>query len=115
MAWTPAFQSTLDALPATLVDVYFTSAYHALHAADGEPWAFVHEAGEHRLVVPGLRVAIEGTDLADLQTPNGYGGPLLSPGAPEDFVAEAGAAFAESAKARGIVAAFFRMHPLLGS
>ncbi len=105
----------LAALPSELQDVYFSPAYHALHAGDGTPVGFCIEAGEHRLIVPGLQTPIPTTGLYDLQTPNGYGGPLLSAGAPLEFVQEAWRGWRTAAAARGIVAAFLRLHPPLGN
>jgi hypothetical protein len=111
--------SSNDALPPELRDVYFEPQYLALHAQEGEPSVLAMSEGDHRLIVPGLRVPIEGEPPVhgrpafDLQTPNGYGGPLLTPGAPDGFVDDAWRAWKDAAAAAGTIAGFFRLHPLL--
>ena len=104
----------LGAEPPEARDVYFDPAYVALHR-EGRPEAIVVTDGEHRLIVSGLVTPIPGVErsLADLQSPNGYGGPLVTPGAPPAFLAEAWSAWSEAACAAGVVAALFRLHPLL--
>jgi hypothetical protein len=107
-AWTAA----LGALPADDLDVYFTPAYHRLH--EQEAGCVVVTDGGLRLVVPGLLHPIGGEPGAfDLQTCNGYGGPLASAEADAAWLEQAWAAWRQAAAARGVVAAFFRLHPLL--
>jgi hypothetical protein len=48
----------------------------------------------------------------DIETPNGYGGPLSSTG-DTGFLSEAHAAFTDWCAATGVVAEFVRLHPLL--
>ncbi|MEP6859984.1 MAG: GNAT family N-acetyltransferase [Deltaproteobacteria bacterium] len=104
MTWLDA--AAWDAALEPGTDVYFTHAYHALHAADGvQPSCFAAD----RLLVPGLRTAIPNSDRADVQTCNGYGGPLGATDAP------AWVAWREAARADRIVAALFRLHPLVAT
>jgi serine/alanine adding enzyme len=112
-SWTAA----LEALPSSGRDVYFTPAYHRLHEinGDGRPSGASVEDGRHRLFVPGLRVAIPGGGGEDLQTCNGYGGPLATEDADPAFLDEAWARWREAAARSGLVAAFFRLHPLAGN
>jgi hypothetical protein len=111
-----AWRAALAALPVACRDPYFGPDYHALHTAqgDGEPTCTLIEDGPAVLLVPGLRVPIEGhPGCYDLQTCNGYGGPLASPEADEAFLARAWAAWREAMVTAGIVAGFFRLLPLL--
>lgn len=93
------------------LDPMLGSAYHALHEIAGDGIAEAFGAAE-ALFVPGLRVAIAGTDLADLQSCNGYGGPVAS-AAEQGILADVWSEWRRSARDRGIVAGFFRMNPLL--
>ena len=62
----------------------------------------------------GIRSPIGGAaEHWDLETWNGYGGPLASPDADPDFLARAWAAWKSASRKEGMVAAFFRLHPLL--
>jgi hypothetical protein len=106
----PAWDAALAALPDELRDVYFTAGYHALE--DGGQASLVELDGE-RLLVPGMRTPIPDTALADLQTPNGYGGPLGTAGMTGARLAAAWEAWRSAAAANGVVAAFFRLHPLV--
>ena len=112
-----AWSAELDRLPTACRDVYFTPGYHELHAAagDGTPACVRIEEGDRRLLIPGLRVPIAGTGREDFQTGNGYGGPLGSESVDSAFVEEAWTTWRERASRERIVAAFFRLHPLLGN
>jgi GNAT acetyltransferase-like protein len=112
-----AWSEELERLPLSCRDTYFTPGYHGLHAAsgDGAPVCSMIEEGSRRLLIPGLRVPIEDTGRQDLQTCNGYGGPLASEGADRSFLDQAWARWREAAAHQGIVAGFFRLHPLLGN
>lgn len=110
------WHAALDALGPALTDVYFSPAYHELHErnGDGRACCFGVTDGDARLLVPGLRVALgAAAGSADLQSCNGYGGPLASPGADTAFLERAWASWREAARQDGIVAALFRLHPLL--
>ena len=102
----------LAALPPRLADVYFTPAYHRLHEQDAG--CVVVSDADARLVVPGLLHPVPGlSGLVDLQTCNGYGGPRATPDVGADWLARAWDAWREAAAARGVVAGFFRLHPLI--
>ena len=110
MTWSTddAWQAVLD--PTT--DVYFGPAYHALHqTSSSTPCCFTLVDGSNQLLVAGMRTTIDGSDAFDLQTCNGYGGPLAR--GDSKFLAEAWAAWKLAAKRERIVAALFRLHPLL--
>ncbi len=108
--WTEA----LLGLPEDLRDVYFGAGYHELqHDAHLQPeLGVVSQAGLPLLLVPGLREPID-AELCDLQTCNGYGGPLAAPGVEGARLLQAWDAWRAAASASGCVAAFFRLHPLL--
>ena len=125
------FQANLDGqqwnlalaeLPASCRDVYFTPDYHQLHVANGDGRAFCSAVRDAAavLLIPGLKTAVPplgpATDETwDLQTCNGYGGPLAAPDASREFLEAAWAGWREDCRERRIVAAFFRLHPLLGN
>jgi len=113
-AWVtdPDWAAALAALPPELADIYFTPGYHRLHREDAG--CVVVSDGNARLIVPGLLHPIpEQTGIADLQTCNGYGGPLVAGAADAAWLARAWDAWRGAAAARGVVAAFFRLHPLI--
>jgi hypothetical protein len=96
-------------------DVYFTHELHALHEANGEGIAFACLArdGERLLFVPGIRSQIpEAPGLSDVQSCNGYAGPLSSTEDPA-FLAMAWQALRAELAAAGVVSVFLRLHPLL--
>jgi hypothetical protein len=106
----PAWDAALAALPEDVRDVYFTPGYHGLE--DGGQASLVEVDGE-RLLIPGMRIPIPGTSLADLQTPNGYGGPLGTEGMAGPRLTAAWDAWRDVAAKHRVVAAFFRLHPLI--
>ena len=112
-AWTTA----LSELGPDCADVYFSPQYHALHLheADVQLRCFEARDGDARLLVPGVRTPLPAPDesRADLQSCNGYGGPLAHPGADPRFLDAAWSAWKQAARADGIVAALFRLHPLV--
>ncbi|MGA2066651.1 MAG: GNAT family N-acetyltransferase [Thermoguttaceae bacterium] len=119
-----AWNSVLAGCLAPYRDVYFLPEYHHLHEAngDGEALGTVVQNGDGTLLVPGIRMSIPpapgtGCDhpLWDLQTCNGYGGPLASPSAAPDFLEWAWNEWRTECRRLGIVAGFFRLHPLLGN
>jgi hypothetical protein len=111
------WQKQLSQLPAASRDIYFTPEYHALHVAngDGEASCATVSNGSQTLIVPGLRTPIPPTNAFDLQTCNGYGGPLASPGVSRDFLEHAWTHWRKRSADRGLVAAFFRLHPLVNN
>lgn len=111
------WSEALDALGPASRDVYFTPAYHALHAgvAGARPSCSIVEEGPRRLIVPGLRVPIGHDGRTDLQSCNGYGGPLGTEDAEAGFLESAWGRWREAAAGEGLIAAFFRLHPLARS
>ncbi len=116
------WKSALAQFPSALQDVYFTPEYHRLHALEGECLTCCSSItdGTATLLVPGLKLAIprlrgisEKTSGFDIQTCNGYGGPLASPDASSDFLESAWEHWRRECAEQNIVAAFFRLHPLL--
>jgi len=116
-------ETAWDALVAASdADVYFTPSYHRISeiGEGGRPMCLVarHPAGT--LLVPGL-VRDAAPDLVsgalDMQTCNGYGGPLLltrsTPA--RDELHSMWASIRAVAIRERVVAAFFRLHPLLGN
>jgi len=98
-------------------DVYFTAQFHALQQdidkARAE-CAVVHRGAES-LFVPYLISPIPGSDAFDVQSAYGYAGPLV--GLPQtvssEFVHSAWRDIEASWHERGVVAAFFRCHPVI--
>jgi hypothetical protein len=96
------------------------ATFAALHQEPGDPIAFIADEAGLRLLVPLIIRSIpnaitKGEDLHDAISPRGYPGPLLSaPTAPAsgEFLGRALDSLAAALGARGIVAAFVRMHPL---
>ena len=116
------WRHVLGELPTACRDIYFTPEYHNLHEVDGRGAATCSEMrGDGSvLIVPAMRSAVPqslvegGRTLAwDLESCNGYGGPIGTPNPSEEFLESAWAAWREDCRKRGIVAAFFRLHPLL--
>jgi len=111
------WSAALAKLPESCRDVYFLPEYHRLHAINGDGSAFctaVRESDE-MLMVPGMKMSIPGYQYFDLQTCNGYGGPVATPGASREFLERAWDEWRRQSCRQGIVAAFFRLHPLLNN
>ena len=100
--------------PIDCQDVYFTPEYHNLHVAnqEGQGVCFYMTDGQHALMVMGMLMPISDI-FFDLQTCNGYGGPITTKSVPQSFLFEAWAVWKDACKSSGIIAAFFRLHPLL--
>ena len=110
------WDAALLRLPPALRDSYFTSAYHELHRQydTSQPFYSLVTEGPESLFVSGLRSFIGNSDQHwDLESPNGYGGPLAYPDAAPDFLSRAWSAWKIACSRKGMVAAFFRLHPLL--
>jgi hypothetical protein len=110
------WEEQLSHLPPESNDFYFYPDYHLLHVLnnDGIGVFNVFEEGGSKLMIPGLQMKIEG-NLTDLQTCNGYGGPVASSDATGDFLECAWEEWRQSSARSGIVAGFFRLHPLIGN
>lgn len=97
-------------------DIYYSASYHAAHVAngDGDGKALLVEDGDSWLFLPFLTAPIPGhPSLADVQSCPGYSGPLGQGDA--DFMAEAWRVIELTLARAGVVAAFLRLHPLLGN
>lgn len=96
-------------------DVYFSWGYHALHSSTvASPLAVLVRDGANALFIPGMKSQIpQASGAWDLQTPNGYGGPLSTSSCDSAFIEGAWATARTKLSQAGCVAAFFRLHPLL--
>lgn len=114
-AASPSWDTALAALAGRDTDVYFSAAYHRLCEADGDGIgvASLMKDGNSGLFIPGMRAPIPNTDRWDLQSCNGYSGPLGGPHTSPESLTAMWNAWIKSRKDDGAVAAFFRMHPLL--
>ena len=119
-----AWRAALALLPVECRDVYLTPEFYRLQVADqrGEPLASFISYGEKRLLILGLRSPIPsrlGLDAAaghwDLQSGMGFGSVAASPEAEADpeFLQAAWTKWTDRRFEEGMVAAFFRLHPLL--
>jgi CelD/BcsL family acetyltransferase involved in cellulose biosynthesis len=119
-----AWDRLLESLPARQQDVYFTSAYHLLwqRNGDGRALGVVFDDGGSRVLYPFLLRDLDevpwlGADFADfhdIQTPYGYGGPLVDrPTGAERVVDSFRSEFERWCADNHIVSEFVRFHPLL--
>ncbi|MBU6402083.1 MAG: GNAT family N-acetyltransferase [Verrucomicrobia bacterium] len=110
-------------LPAERRDVYFHPAYALANEVDGrgEALCYVAKRGPALLLYPFLRgpvpesaaLGIE-APISDIQTPYGYGGPVVNDaGEEEGFLNASWAAFGDWCRQSDIIAEFIRFHPLL--
>jgi hypothetical protein len=103
-------------------DVYFLPELHEVYEAqgDGHALAFVAEDAGDVLVHPFMLRPIERvgaeelTGLADIESINGYSGPLATTG-DRSFLDAAWDAFQRWCLDAGVVAEFIRFHPLLAN
>ena len=110
-----AWQQIFADLPTNCRDPYFQPGYLAIHAAHEQVqpvWSH-QSAGDEHLLVAGARHPLSGSDGWDLQSVNGYGGPLATTGWQPGALAEAWQTWRTAQAAAGGVAALFRLHPLL--
>jgi hypothetical protein len=103
-----------DALSRLRHDVYHLPEYVRLDAglSGGAPVAFRYDDAGRVLLLPLVLRPVPDTDLLDATSPYGYPGPVGDTADPA-FWSRAADAMAESLRARGIVTAFARLHPLL--
>ena len=113
----------IERLPSERQDVYFYPEYLQAyeHSADIEAYCAVYKKDNAILLYPFLKSVIHLTEnvpntsvLQDIQTPYGYGGPVVN-GAGEDpkFLHEVWSNFADWCLAEGVVSEFVRFHPLI--
>ena len=101
-------------------DFYHLPEYTSFAARQegGQAVAFVAQIGEQALLVPLLMRSLPDelepdSDLCDVLTPYGYPGPVLADAPSDQTVVKMLQGFVDSARERGIVSAFWRLHPLL--
>jgi hypothetical protein len=114
----------LAAMPVRQQDVYFGSAYLLLwqRNGDGRAHGAVFRHGKTRVLYPFLLRPLsevawlgdEWSDHSDIQTPYGYGGPLVSRASGDERGLRLfRQAFAEWCREHNVVSEFVRFHPLL--
>jgi len=119
-----AWRNFWNRLPAERRDVYFLPEYLLASERQGRGEAACAVASSEDALwlypflispIPG-ELARDQQPLADLVSPYGYGGPVVSPdGEATSFLNAAGIAFSEWATAHHVVAEFARFHPLLAN
>ena len=115
----PSSSLWTEILAGTAHDFYHLPCYQQLSAQpEDRPRGFVATAGEHRVLVPFLQRPIPADlcgeeGLFDTASPYGYPGPLISEGAPGEFIREAFKAFENKLSEERVIAGFFRLHTLL--
>lgn len=98
-------------------DIYFQPEYARACEAGGagEAECLLVSEGSSALLLPVLKCPVPGSSgLWDVQSPYGYGGPLVA-GGDAGFIARAWRLIGESWEQAGGVAAFLRGHPLIGN
>jgi len=116
--WDKAFA----ALPERLRDVYFSSGYLRLwqRNGDGRAHGAIFAEGESTVLYPFLlrdlseapHLGARFAGLHDIQTPYGYGGPLLA-GPDTTAIERFRRSFVDWCRRQGVVSEFVRFHPLL--
>jgi hypothetical protein len=117
--WVELWQS----LPDGRRDIYFLPAFSLANEEDGrgEALCFAARRGSALLLHPFLRAPVPGAaELGldgpawDIQTPYGYGGPVVNePGEEPGFLRAAWESFATWCCQAGVIAEFLRFHPLI--
>jgi hypothetical protein len=105
-----------DALEAVPHDVYHLPAYARMDAelARGKPTAFIHRHGGFTFLLPLVLRPVPGTDRLDASSPYGYPGPVSdAPLDDERFWRGTMLGLRQALRARGVIACFARLHPLL--
>lgn len=108
----------IERLPSKKQDIYFTEQYCRLcqQIEGGQAQLFVYEEGDNFLLYPYIRRMVPSAGLDkvyyDIQTPYGYGGPIVRY---EDtgFIKTSELAFMEYCKNGNVIAEFIRFHPFL--
>jgi hypothetical protein len=101
-------------------DFYHLPEYITLAASHegGQACAFLAEEGDKALLIPLLMRPLPEkldpkNDFCDVLTPYGYPGPILAGNPGEETVASFLEHFFWAGKERGVISAFWRLHPLL--
>ena len=111
------WNAIFDELPGFAGQVYYSHAYHAACASngDGQPGAVLHTSRAGRIFYPFLLrkipLCLGGEGYYDLETAYGYGGPQFFTD-DQVAIAEFKALFAEWARQQRVVAEFIRFNPL---
>ena len=98
-------------------DIYFHENYvYAQASKENEPICFVYEDREKCFLCPFLKGRVPWLDepAYDVETPYGYGGPIVNT-KDSGFIARAAAQMEDDLRHQGVIAGFFRFHPLLGN
>lgn len=112
------WEEYIQRLPAEKQDIYWTDAYcHADEILEGgTAKLFVCEENDNLAVYPFIMRKIQneklGGDYYDIETPYGYGGPVIKSG-DADFAAAFETAFLEYCEKEHIIAEFIRFHPMI--
>lgn len=103
-------------------DIHYRPEYCGLYINSGEPRLFVYREGSNAVIYPfmlrrinsfaGLAGKLE-SDLYDVTSPYGYGGPLATGGAGDGTWENFHLSFEEYCASKNIVTEFVRYHPLL--
>lgn len=98
-------------------DLYHLPAYAEVEGnwIGAEPIAFLYECDGQTMMLPLLERPTPAGVGTDAVTPYGYSPPVFSSSATEDFIAGALLSFQDTARDRGMVSTFIRLHPLLCS
>jgi len=119
-----AWDAALASMPSRQRDVYFSSAYLLLWQGNGDGRAMgaIFDHGDSVILYPFLLRDLEQVPylgakyngLHDIQTPYGYGGPLINREAGDEHAVQLfRRAFAAWCRENGVVSEFIRFHPLL--
>lgn len=117
------WQSAWHFLPVERRDVYFLPGYLQAYEAEGkgEACCAIALAKDSIWLYPFLKCPLENTvgfqasrDLCDVQTPYGYGGPVVNQqGEDARFLRDAWAEWSTWCAGTGVIGEFVRFHPLL--
>jgi len=98
-------------------DVYYMEEYVRAQVRGGdEPICFVYIEDNKCLLCPFLkrRVLFLDDEIYDVETPYGYGGPIVN-NDDCDFASRAAGHMVDELRKEGVMAGFLRFHPLLGN
>ena len=109
----------IERLPKEKQDVYFTEQYCRLcqQLEGGEAQLFVYERGNNFALYSYIKRLVPATGLGrryyDIETPYGYGGPVLKDERDAVFAHDFEVAFLKHCEEQNIIAEFIRFHPFL--
>lgn len=116
-AYSPKWDFYLEEFEKRGLDIYYTKEYCRLYEAENsKAYLFVYKAKGNLGIYPVLKTLITGytevQDYYDIETPYGYGGPLVNTW-DEEFIKEFEENFMNFCKHNRIIAEFIRFHPIL--